>query len=308
MYSKWITIVVCFYSLAFIPIRFSRITFSSKTDAIHYRSSLIDNTIFIDDTPVITHPLFDNTPRITFYNSSESMRERIPVLMDSFAYYENKSLIVEAIFNLKYLTVSKEEKERIAKSHCIAWVGDKTANNTMDYDPDYHTIVTVFSFGEVDGSGISVTILNEYTNSRYITKPQIIREFTKERYYLSCCTSIANVAKDRVRMWLYYYYYQGVEHVTFFANEKYGYWKTVLHHFIAKGFLDVVDMEFVNHKDFYEQQVALQSCNRHYRYASRFVIYNDVDEFFIPIDSNNTIRSLVHRYDSIIPNALAFKV
>lgn len=103
-------------------------------------------------------------------------------------------------------------------------------------------------------------------------------------------------------------YYQGVEHVTFFANEKYGYWKTVLHHFIAKGFLDVVDMEFVNHKDFYEQQVALQSCNRHYRYASRFVIYNDVDEFFIPIDSNNTIRSLVHRYDSIIPNALAFKV
>ena len=130
MYSKWITIVVCFYSLAFIPIRFSRITFSSKTDAIHYRSSLIDNTIFIDDTPVITDPLFDKTPRITFYNSSESMRERIPVLMDSFAYYENKSLIVEAIFNLKYLTVSKEEKERIAKSHCIAWVGDKTANNT----------------------------------------------------------------------------------------------------------------------------------------------------------------------------------
>ena len=73
MYSKWITIVVCFYSLAFIPIRFSRITFSSKTDAIHYRSSFIDNTIFIDDTPVITDPLFDKTPRITFYNSSESI-------------------------------------------------------------------------------------------------------------------------------------------------------------------------------------------------------------------------------------------
>lgn len=61
-----------------------------------------------------------------------NQRETIPVLMDSFAYYENDSLIVEAIFNLKYLRVPIEERDLIAKSPCIAWVDGKAANNTFE--------------------------------------------------------------------------------------------------------------------------------------------------------------------------------
>ena len=95
---------------------------------------------------------------------------------------------------------------------------------------------------------------------------------------------------------------------TIFANTRYSYWRNALQPFIEKGQLDVVDMEFINHTSFNEQQVALQSCHRHYRYASTFVIYDDVDEFFMPLDTRKTVRSVVEQYDKEYPNALAFQV
>lgn len=77
---------------------------------------------------------------------------------------------------------------------------------------------------------------------------------------------------------------------------------------MSRGVLDVVDMEYQNHRAFREQQVALQICNRHYRYASQFVIYNDIDEFFLPLNTSERIVDVVSKYDRLYPSARAFIV
>ena len=305
-----ITVLILFN---FILYSFCQITMavSSSFHLIQQGNMFIGRNSFASSHSINPHypALFDPRNRTMYYSSSESKRETIPVLMDSFAYYENDSLIVEAIFNLKYLRVPIEERDLIAKSPCIAWVDGNAANNTFEYDCVYHSIVTVFTFGKGNrGTRLNVTLLHVYTGSYYDIQPHLIADFTKRRYYLSSCTSIANVHLDRVRMWLYYYFYQGVEHTTVFANMRYSYWRNALQPFIENGLLDVVDMEFINHTSFNEQLVALQICNRHYRYASRFVIYDDIDEFFMPLDTRKTVRSVIEQYDKDYPNALAFQV
>ena len=78
--------------------------------------------------------------------------------------------------------------------------------------------------------------------------------------------------------------------------------------FVSRGVLDVVDMEYINHEAFKEQQVAHQICNRHYRYASQYVIYNDIDEFFLPLNVSERIVDVLSRYDRLYPSACAFIV
>ena len=136
----------------------------------------------------------------------------------------------------------------------------------------------------------------------------MIPRFLEKRYYLSMCTSVSNSNVDRVKMWLYYYYYHGVEHVTIMANEGFNHWREDLKSFVSRGVLDVVDMEYINHEGFKEQQVAHQICNRHYRYASQYVIYNDIDEFFLPLNVSERIVDVLSRYDRLYPSAYAFIV
>lgn len=294
-------------SLLILFMGYLQVSIPSYLFTLRSRIQPDDNRLWKQPT---TYPcLFDNTSRSYYYGISQSKRDVIPVLMDSFAYFENASLVVEAIFNLKYLRVSGEEKGKIARSLCEARLGNKIVNNSMEPDPHGHTILTVFTFDRALWHwNMDVSILHVYTNTYYSIRPTIVQNFTDSRYYLSSCTSIATVPLDRVRMWLYWYYYQGVEHTTIFANEHYQYWKSVLDPFIQKGVLEVIDMEFPNHGYLKEQQVVLQSCNRHYRFASRFVIYNDIDEFFIPLDMQKTVRSLVTQFDCDCPNAIAFRV
>ena len=305
-----ITVLLLFNCILYLCYQMMKAA-SSSFPVIQQKSLLLSRTSFGSSHSINIHypSLFDLRNRTVYYGSSESKRDTIPVLMDSFAYYENDSLIVEALFNLKYLRVSPEKRDQIARSPCMAWVNGKAANNKYEYDRKYHSIVAVFSFGKGNrGTHLNVTLLHVYTGAYYVIEPHVIRDFTKRRYYLSSCTSIANVPMDRVRMWLYYYFYQGVEHTTIFTNTRYSYWRNALQPFIEKGQLDVVDMEFINHTSFNEQQIALQSCHRHYRYASTFVIYDDVDEFFMPLDTRKTVRSVVEQYDKEYPNALAFQV
>ena len=81
---------------------------ASSSFPVMQKSLLTGRTSFGSSHSFNTHypSLFDLRNRTVYYGSSESKRDTIPVLMDSFAYYENDSLIVEAIFNLKYLRVS----------------------------------------------------------------------------------------------------------------------------------------------------------------------------------------------------------
>lgn len=99
-----------------------------------------------------------------------------------------------------------------------------------------------------------------------------------------------------------------MEHVTIMANEGLNHWREDLNAFVSRGVLDVVDMEYPNHRWFFEQQVALQICNRHYRYSSQFVIYNDIDEFFLPLNTNERVVDVLAKYDRFYPSACAFIV
>ena len=201
--------------------------------------------------------------------------------MDHFAYCVDNHVVVEAIFNMKYSQQSRQAHIRSCRSPATAALGTESVSNTMTFDPHYHTIISVFPFKRSCHEPIQQVVVHHFaSNATYSFSPRMIPRFSERRYYLSMCTSISNSNVDRVKMWLYYYYYHGVEHVTIMANERLTHWKEDLNAFVARGVLDVVDMEYQNHRAFREQQVALQICNRHYRYASQFVIYNDIDEFF----------------------------
>ena len=228
--------------------------------------------------------------------------------MDAFSYYYDNAYHVEAVFNLKYLAVNASMKAVYASSLSTAICAEERVNNSMISDIHKHTIITVFHFrGECDKHK-EVTIYHKESNTVYRIHPPYIEDYSRHRYHLSICSSIARIDTNRVRMWLYYYYYHGVEHVSLLANEQYDYWKNELYPFIRRGFLDVVNLEYPNHYPFYEQQVGLQMCNRHHRFASSFVIYNDVDEFFHPLNTTKRIVDVLDEYDVKYPNAYGFRV
>ena len=229
--------------------------------------------------------------------------------MDHFAYCMDNHVVVEAIFNVKYLQQSREAVISICKSPVIAVLGNEQVYNTMTFDPHYYTIISVFPFKRSCHKPIQqVVVHHAASNATYSFSPRMIPRFLEKRYYLSMCTSVSNSNVDRVKMWLYYYYYHGVEHVTIMANEGFNHWREDLKSFVSRGVLDVVDMEYINHEGFKEQQVAHQICNRHYRYASQYVIYNDIDEFFLPLNVSERIVDVLSRYDRLYPSACAFIV
>ena len=254
-------------------------------------------------------PLFSNTSRESFYLPSYNESDSKPVLMDHFAYCMDNHITVEAVFNLKYLQQDRETVLAISQSVLHATIGEETVLNEMPSDPHVHTIIAVFRFRKGCNEPIQqVVIHHDISNASYSFQPSILPDYSEKRYYLSMCTSVSKSNVDLVKMWLYYYYYHGVEHVVIMANERYHQWMNDLQTFVAQGVLDIVDMEYPNHKPFCEQQVGLQVCNRHLRYASQFVIYNDIDEFFLPLNTSERVVDVLSRYDSLHPLANAFRV
>ena len=253
--------------------------------------------------------LFGSASRQSFYQASYGEAESKPVLMDHFAYCMDNRVVVEAIFNVRYLQQRGKARMDICKSPVTAVLGGEKVNSTMTFDPHGHTIISVFPFKRSCHKPMQqVAVHHLVSNATYSFSPRMIPRFSEKRYHLSMCTSVAGISVDRVKMWLYYYYYHGVEHVTIMANGLYNQWKEDLQAFVARGMLEVVDMEYPNHRAFWEQQVALQICNRHYRYASQFVIYNDIDEFFLPLNTTEKVVDVLSRYDRLYPSACAFIV
>lgn len=243
--------------------------------------------------------------------SNANVTQDKPILMDAFTYCENDHLHLDAIFNIKYFVVTM--KKRVAyKSLDDLWSAEYrgvVVRNEMKKDNHKHTIVGTFTFPfGCDRHDGNFTVFSNNTHFSYSFAPSFIPSFTTPRYYLSACTSIDFSPHFQVLTWINHHYYEGVQHFTFYLNGRVADWQRLLRPYVEKGLVDVVEYTYPNHRFLFEQNSALNACHRRYRYASRFVLYNDVDEFMLPLNRTWRLVDVVRLYDTSFPQAEAFRV
>ena len=254
-------------------------------------------------------PSFKMLPRKAFNDIAFPTEAHIPVLMEAFTYCQEDDLLFNSVINLFYLGDNIKYRKAYRFSKCIAQLDGVVANDTMVDDPLARVIVSAFRFpGMCSSQNREIAITCDTINNTYRITPVHIHYENTTRYYLSVCTSIADVSPLLVRAWIYYYFANGVEHFTIYLNRNQEYWKRVLHDFQQTGLVDLIDFEYKYHERFRDQETALESCNLRYRNTSKFVIYNDVDEFFVPMNPKWRIVDVVHFYDTLYPTAVAFRV
>ena len=254
-------------------------------------------------------PSFKMLPRRAFDDIAFPPSARIPVLMEAFTYCQENDLMLNSVINLFYLGENIKFRKDYRFSKCTAQLDGVVANDTMVDDPLARVIVSAFRFpGMCSSQNREIAITCDTINNTYRITPVHIHYEKTTRYYLSVCTSIADVSPLLVRAWIYYYFANGVEHFTFYLNEQQQFWKRVLRDFQQTGLVDLIDFEYKYHISHRDQEPALESCNLRYRNTSKFVIYNDIDEFFVPINPKWRIVDVVHLYDTLYPKADAFRV
>ena len=249
---------------------------------------------------------FRSLPSTYYYQVSNASERQIPILMDSFTYCENNHFHLDAVFNLKYLS---SDKQQFLNNPISASFHGETVDNSIGRDHHKHVILSSFVFNSSCSSRdseFSIKIPN-VTDSYVFVAPYAPKP-EQPMYYLSMCTSISSVPLSLVRSWMEYHLANGIEHITIYANDMHSYWKDQLHEYIEIGVLSLLEFSYIHHLSFLEQQVALSSCNRRYRRVSKFVIFNDVDEFFMPINPEMRVIDVVKQYDQLYPNADSFQV
>lgn len=256
--------------------------------------------------------LFDNRPRSDFYTVSQANEtEKMPLLMDTFSYCVDDDLYLEAIFSLKYMyNACGRQATRVAlKDTWYAVYKHKRALNRIKWDTHKHSVVTSFLFPHYcTNENHDFYVYSETTQFNYTFTAVHIPDFTTRKYFLSACTAIDQSHPMQVKAWLNYNYFHGIEHVTIYVNAKPEFWHRHLDYYVRHGYLDLVEYTYPNHRTLYEQPSILNACNRRYLYASRYVIYNDVDEYFLPMNVTWRIVDVVHFYDNQFPNVAAFRV
>ena len=268
--------------------------------------SILRNGLYKHREPL---PSFHMLPRKAFDDIAHPTSDGIPVLMEAFTFCQQRDLVFNSVINLFYLGENIKHRKAYQFSKCQAELNGFTAEDEMVDDPLSRVIISSFRFpGMCSSRNNEIAISCDTINSTYHITPIHIHYENTTRYYLSVCTSIANVDPLLVRAWIYYYYANGVEHFTFYLNEQKEFWKRILRDFQQTGLVDLLDFEYKYHISHRDQEAALESCNLRYRNTSRFVIYNDIDEFFVPMNPKWRIVDVVHLYDSLYPNADAFRV
>ena len=256
--------------------------------------------------------VFDDRPRSEFYTiSGADMTHWTPLLMDAFSYCEHGSLVVEVIFNVKYIFKDKGKsrgKAVLAEEWKAVYDGE-IASNELPSDYHRHSILCQFRFPNACSNGTHMfDVFSIPSYYHYQITPFHIPHFTEQRYYLSACTSIDKSPPGQVKTWINYYYFHGVEHFTIYLNDRVAKWRSILRRYVEQGLVDLMEFTYYRHRTLYEQASALNSCNRRYRYASKLVIYNDVDEFFLPQREDWRIVDVVRLYDETFPLIDAFRV
>lgn len=252
-------------------------------------------------------------PRFEFYTADpEYYSARSPMLMDGFTYCEDSTLVVEALFNLKYMyVVAGRNKTRTSMTD--TWVcthAGKTETNLFRVDADKHIIITEFKFADQcsTASDPHYEIRSIHENHTYSIDLEFLPDFRVQRFYLSLCVFLENAPLAQVIAFINHHFFHGVQHFAFYINGNLPYWAEVLKAYVAHGIIDLVDFTLPYHRPFYEQQVMLNSCNRRYRYTTQFMIYCDVDEFFLPVNPDWRVVDVVRLYDLAYPNVDGFSV
>lgn len=179
------------------------------------------------------------------------------------------------------------------------------AFNTLPFDPTTNEKATSYSFNHSClNLPRDVTIHCDHVNRSYQINPAFIKR-DRNKYYLSACTSILDVDPLMVSGWILFNLANGVEHITFYINGNWQLWRDTLYDYMKMGIVDLVPFSYAFHKSFCEQACALNSCNRRYRGLSKWVIFNDVDEFFITRNSSQRFIDIIRMYDHNHPDAAA---
>jgi hypothetical protein len=108
------------------------------------------------------------------------------------------------------------------------------------------------------------------------------------------------------RKWVDHHLRNGVEHFTFYLNDNEDYWWNCLSNLERRGIVSLVNFTFPHHRQFYEQQAAMNSCGRRSRYTTRYLVQCDIDEFMVSFDPNYTLLDYVHFYEERNPKVSAF--
>ena len=258
--------------------------------------------------------VYTNRNRSDFYTTDPNFKMgHSPVLMDGFTYCEGSTLVVEAIFNLKYMLDNLGKKEKTNRNIPDGWIcshNGKTVKSNYPKDPQKHVIITVFNFVNQCSTANDhhYEIRAEKGKYHYVLDLEFLPNFHTQRYYLSLCVFLQYAPVREVIAFINHYFFHGVQHFVFNINGQLDYWKEALKKYNDHGIVDIVDFTFPNKKPFHEQQVVMNSCNRRYRYATQFMIQCDVDEFFLPLNPRWRIIDVVRLYDLAYPNMDAFSV
>ena len=251
--------------------------------------------------------------RSEFYTADTNYKShKAPLLMDGFTYCEGSNLMVEVLFNLKYMydVVDKEIVRASMKDTWICTHHGMTVQSDYPPDPHKHIIIAVFNFT----NQCSTANNNHYEIQAiegkyyYSLNLEFLPYFQIQRYYISMCIFIKKAPEKQVIAFINHYFFHGIQHFVFNINGNLEYWSKVLKKYSDHGIVDIVDFEYPSLKGFYEQQVVMNSCNRRYRYATRFMIQCDVDEFFLPLDPKWRIVDVVRFYDFVYPEMDAYSV
>ena len=252
-------------------------------------------------------------PRHEFYTADPKYYSGLsPMLMDGFTYCEDETLVVEALFNLKYMyVVSGRNKTRISMTD--TWVcthAGQTETNHYRVDPDKHIIITEFKFKNQcsTASDTHYAIRSLQENHSYSLDLEFLPDFRAQRFYLSLCVFLENAPLAQVIAFINHHFFHGVQHFAFYINGNLPYWEEKLRAYTTHGIIDLIDFTLPYHRPFYEQQVMMNSCNRRYRYTTQFMIFCDVDEFFLPVNPDWRVVDVVRLYDLAYPNVDGFSV
>ena len=122
-------------------------------------------------------------------------------------------------------------------------------------------------------------------------KREIRNHLSEQDYYLSVC-AIAKNEGPYFREWIEWHRQKGVEKFYVYDNESTDGTKEILQPYIDAG---IVEYKYwPGHR---RQLAAYDDCLKHYRFASRWIAFIDLDEFIVPI-KDDSIPDFLTRFES----------
>ena len=184
--------------------------------------------------------------RSEFYTADPNYKShKAPLLMDGFSYCEGSNLMVEVLFNLKYM-YDEVDREIVIASMKDTWIcihHGITVQSEYPLDPHKHVIITVFNFtnqcSTADDHHYEIRAVEGKYN--YSLNLEFLPYFQTQRFYITMCIFIKKALEKQVIAFINHYFFHGVQHFVFNINGNLEYWSKVL-----KRYSDQTSMEILN--------------------------------------------------------------